>query len=142
MNDFIEINDFPNYLINKEGVVYSKISCKIMKPSLMKTGYVKYALRVEEGVKYPFIHRLLALQFIDNPNNFDEIDHIDKNRQNNCLDNLRWVDRQNNAHNRIKRGRIFLQDNLWIGRIQIENKKYQKKSIDKKIVEDWLEQYK
>jgi hypothetical protein len=41
---------------------------------------------------------LLALQYIPNPENLPEVDHFDKNRLNNDLANLRWVDKitQNN----------------------------------------------
>lgn len=37
------------------------------------------------------IHRLVAEYFIPNPNNYDEVDHIDRNKQNNHISNLRWV---------------------------------------------------
>jgi hypothetical protein len=45
-------------------------------------------------------HRIIAQQFIPNPNNLPEIDHIDRNRQNNHLENLRWVSRRENCKNR------------------------------------------
>ena len=43
-------------------------------------------------------HRQLAIQYIENPDNLPEIDHIDRNRRNNDLSNLRWADKtiQNN----------------------------------------------
>jgi hypothetical protein len=46
------------------------------------------------------IHRLIAIAFIPNPNNFPEIDHIDRNSLNNSLVNLRWVSKTQNGYNR------------------------------------------
>lgn len=45
------------------------------------------------------IHRLLALYFIPNPNNYNIVDHIDRNKTNNNLNNLRWVSTVENAKN-------------------------------------------
>lgn len=42
------------------------------------------------------IHQLVAETFIPNPNNYTEIDHIDRNKQNNCKDNLKWTTRFEN----------------------------------------------
>jgi hypothetical protein len=47
-----------------------------------------------------YIHRLLALQYIDNPDNLPEVDHIDRNKHNNSIENLRWVSRLTNARNK------------------------------------------
>jgi hypothetical protein len=46
-----------------------------------------------------FIHRLVAIHFIDNPNNYNQINHKDGNKLNNNVDNLEWVScRQNIVH--------------------------------------------
>lgn len=43
-----------------------------------------------------YVHRLVAQAFIPNPGNLEQVDHIDNNRQNNFLENLRWIDRKTN----------------------------------------------
>lgn len=47
------------------------------------------------------IHRLVAIAFIPNPNNFPEIDHIDRNGLNNSKENLRWCNRLLNMQNTL-----------------------------------------
>ena len=49
--------------------------------------------------KQYYVHRLLALAFIDNPRNCPVVDHIDMNTKNNTLSNLRWATKSENAYN-------------------------------------------
>jgi hypothetical protein len=50
------------------------------------------------------VHRVVAITFLDNPNNLLEINHIDHNKHNNCLDNLEWVSRgENIKHSYVHR---------------------------------------
>ncbi len=46
-------------------------------------------------IKY-YTHRLVAETLVKNPNNYSEIDHIDRDKKNNCVDNLVWVSRHQN----------------------------------------------
>lgn len=46
-------------------------------------------------IKY-YTHRLIAETFIPNPNNYKEIDHIDRNKKNNSVTNLKWTTRFEN----------------------------------------------
>ena len=72
---------------------------RILKPSLDKrTGYVRVTLN---GKTYRY-HRVLAKHFIPNPENLQEVDHADRNKANNALENLRWVNRSENLSNRSK----------------------------------------
>ena len=61
---------------------------------------VNISLRDDSGkfvkqVRYS-VHKLVAETFISNPNNYTEVDHIDRNKQNNKVSNLRWVTHQEN----------------------------------------------
>ena len=47
--------------------------------------------------KIHLIHRLVAKVFIPNPQNLPEVDHIDNNKRNNTVDNLRWISRSENC---------------------------------------------
>ena len=62
----------------------------------MSNGY--YQVRLN-GVKY-YKHRLIANQFIPNPNNLPCVDHINHNRNDNHISNLRWVSSSENNKNK------------------------------------------
>lgn len=72
---------------------------KIMSPELMKKGYLRASL-LKDGIRERImVHRLVATHFIDNPNNKPFVDHIDGNKTNNRVENLRWVTNQENCNN-------------------------------------------
>ena len=101
------IKGFDDYEIDREGNVWSKKRKKFMKPHLINTGYLRFELW-EKGKRIRiYLHRLLALQFIDNPDNLACVDHIDRNRQNNSLDNLRWSTHSQNNRNKDCKGYYF-----------------------------------
>ena len=86
----ISINIYP-YIIRRKSnhyvvsVIYEKL-----------TGYERIIL---DGKKH-FLHRIIAEQFIPNPNNFKEVDHINHDKSDNRLQNLRWVSRSTNDKNK------------------------------------------
>ena len=70
-----------------------------MKPVLGSSGYYTNTLLNDEGKKKMVcIHRLVAMQFIPNPNNVEVVHHIDENRLNNDVLNLQWVTRKQNSN--------------------------------------------
>lgn len=71
---------------------------KILKGVKDKDDYLKVILYKEGKVKTHKIHRLVASAFLPNPDNLLEINHIDENKQNNCLDNLEFCDRSYNIN--------------------------------------------
>ena len=94
----MEIQDFPNYLIFRNGSVLSK-GChangkppKFLKPMKnKKTGYMYVNLRNNPKRKMSQVHRLVAIHYIPNPENKPQVDHIDEDITNNRLENLRWA---------------------------------------------------
>ncbi len=79
---------------------------KILKPLKDKGGYLFVSLYKSGKVKLFKIHRLVAQAFIDNPKNKPCINHIDCDRQNNCVNNLEWVTQKENIQYAYKLERI------------------------------------
>lgn len=71
----------------------------IISPTTKKVGYQKVCLFKEGKRKYVDVHRLVAISFIPNPECKPMVDHIDRNRQNNSVSNLRWCTLSENMHN-------------------------------------------
>lgn len=78
-----------------------------------KWDYLKVKLFLYWEGKNFYIHRLVASAFISNENHLKEVNHIDWNKTNNCLDNLEWCTRSENemhAHEIwLKKGREIIQ---------------------------------
>ena len=98
--DCVEVNGFENYEIHENGKVFNKITKKERKPYVDSDGYIRIKLW-NKGTKKDFsIHRLLALHYLDNPNDYAEVDHINRIKDDNRLENLRWANRSMNLLNR------------------------------------------
>lgn len=76
--------------INAKNGSLRTIKGKLLKAKIDKDGYLLIGLTKDNIQKYFRIHRLVALTFIDNPNNLPLVNHIDENKQNNAVDNLEW----------------------------------------------------
>lgn len=88
-----------HYEISKDGKVYSPYTKKYLKLRKDKDGYFDVALIYnKEGKRQPFrVHRLVALKYIENPNNLSVVNHKDLNKQNNSVENLEWCDVKRNT---------------------------------------------
>tara|TARA_R100001594_G_C3949568_1_gene242692 strand:- start:215 stop:688 length:474 start_codon:yes stop_codon:yes gene_type:complete len=95
----MEIQGFPKYLIYQDGRVQNKKHQNFLK-HYINTGYPTVNLRRDNKTFPSRIHRLIGIHYIPNPNNYPIIDHIDRNKQNNNIDNLRWVTHSINLQNK------------------------------------------
>lgn len=100
------------YQINKRGEIFSLLTNKKRKLFKDKKGYSGLTFRKNgEGKRYR-IHRLLAIQFISNPEDKPFINHIDGNPSNNALKNLEWSTQKENTRDGFKRGSFKKRDKL------------------------------
>ena len=96
----MDVPNFPDYLIFRNGSILSKKSRKFLKQNTINTnGYKIVSLHKDRKQYCKSIHRLLGLAFLPNPENKRCIDHIDRNKLNNKLCNLRWASHSENNYN-------------------------------------------
>lgn len=101
----IPIQGYPNYLISNYGRVYTKNYHRLMRLALRKKGYLKAQMTSNDVQRAYFIHRLVALAFIPNPNNYPQVNHIDSNPANNHVSNLEWCTNKMNSDHCSQMGR-------------------------------------
>lgn len=103
-NDFLQqeskiIPNYPNYSATKSGKIFSNKTKKYIKGQINNEGYIRLGLYGTNGEKKFLVHRLIAETFIPNPQNKPQVNHIDSNKSNNCVENLEWItNRENREH--------------------------------------------
>lgn len=98
MEVFKDIKSNPDYQISNEGRVWSKKSNRYMKLQKDACGYLRVQLYMGNGKgRTEKVHRLVAIAFIDNPDNLPEVNHINHQRDDNRVENLEWVTHKENS---------------------------------------------
>lgn len=82
--------------------VIKPIKEKIIALRKQNGGYLIANLSVGGKRKECTVHRLVAKAFISNPNNLEEVNHIDGNKENNSVENLEWCNRSDNLKHRAR----------------------------------------
>lgn len=91
-----EIIDFPNYKISNLGRVIV-IKTGLYKKFRLYNGYYYVNLSNKTKNVCNIVHRLVAIHFIPNPENKPQVNHKDRNKLNNCIENLEWVSQSENS---------------------------------------------
>ena len=133
---FKTINGYETlYEISNLGRVKNLTSGKILKNTLIKVHREYYVIQLRNKKSMKKIHVLIAQAFIPNPKNKPKVDHIDRDRTNNNIDNLRWVTMSESAMNSSKSinntsgysGVSFNKNrNKWEAELKIYGKSYYK----------------
>jgi hypothetical protein len=108
---WIDIKDYEGlYQISNYGNIkaypnsHTHLKEIMLKPTINSSGYLKVELYKNHSSKVFYVHRLVALSFISNPENKPQVNHIDGNKTNNKCDNLEWVTISENQKHAINKG--------------------------------------
>ena len=95
--DYEISTDYP-YVIKK------RANGRIVSEYIEHDGYVRLSLSEQVNGKTVqrkyYKHKLIAKQFIENPNDYDYVDHINRNKLDYRVENLRWCSASDNSKNR------------------------------------------
>ena len=97
-----QINGFTRYKISNHGDILNVKTNRILKTYKDTSGYIRVDIQEKiNGVikeRKSSLHRLLAENFIRNPNNYKCVNHIDGNKTNFDLCNLEWCTQKQNIY--------------------------------------------
>lgn len=79
---------------------------RILKFGKNTNGYLNVSLCKEGKKKWLLVHRLVAFHFLPNPNNYQDVNHKDENKTNNCVNNLEWCSREYNCNYGTRNERV------------------------------------
>ena len=125
------ISEFPNYQVSNIGRVRNSITGRINNLYSNKVGYIFVTFRKNKRGFSCFVHRLVATAFIENPLRKPCVDHINRSKNDNTINNLRWSTRSENQANIGKRSNTsssFIgvvwdkQNKKWRARININKR--------------------
>lgn len=90
-------------VIDKNGKA-KKVKGVIRRLKKNNRGYILVTVKSKGKECTCLIHRLVAMAFLENPNNLPEVNHIDNNKENNSLENLEWITSKDNHNHAISKG--------------------------------------
>lgn len=85
-----------NHPISKNGK--KMLNGRILSLCKCGSGYLMASFSLDGKRKFEMVHRIVAKAFLPNPDNLPEINHIDEDKTNNCVDNLEWCTSKYNAN--------------------------------------------
>ena len=132
LEHWASIDGYLNYQVSWFGRVLNTKTGRILKPGANNSGYLFVILSKNGKVKIHYIHKLVAREWVPNPEEKRCVDHRDGDRTNNHFENLRCATHSENNRNTSKRANatsayygvcFHKKANKWNAQIQIEGKR-------------------
>jgi len=117
------LEDPKNYEVSNCGRIRNKNTRHILKNNKTKNGYLKVTFGYGRHTDF-LVHRIVANAFIENPNFYRCINHIDENKANNNIENLEWCTHKYN-------------NNYGIGSLKRNSKVVQIDSVTNERIKEW-----
>ena len=94
-----KLKNYSHYRIYKDGKIYSEFVNRFITSTEDSCGYLQNTIVDDFGNRKTIkTHRLVAMAFLPNPNNYTDVNHKDFNRKNNKVENLEWCTELYNVH--------------------------------------------
>ena len=92
----------PRIMVSNKGnvVSYKRGVCRPLKVWHNNRGYQQ----VGASASPQLVHRMVAETWLDNPNHYEQVNHIDGDKDNNRVENLEWVTRSENLRHAFRTG--------------------------------------
>jgi hypothetical protein len=100
LSNIYGLEQFDNFEMNQQGVLRNFKTNRIIEGSISNNNYVVFNLNQDGLRKTVLKHRLIAELFVWNPDGKSCVDHQDRNKLNNEIENLRWCSASENNRNR------------------------------------------
>lgn len=93
------VSGWPRYEVERDGTIRNILTGRELKQTKTPTGYPTVELFGDNGRhKRLTVHRLVAIAYVPNPNNYPCVNHKDESRDNNNADNLEWCTHKYNSN--------------------------------------------
>lgn len=143
--NWVELKDFPGYFVNRQGEVKGRQGT-ILKPSKNNKGYPFVNLCKDGKPKCKTVHRIIASTYLTAVDGKPEVNHINRNKEDNRVENLEWTDRKGNLANRVLKENRYGVKGLswddsrqrWVAQRMIEGQKFQQRFKNRIDAEEWL----
>lgn len=134
------IEDAPNYEVSNLGNVRHKKKKVNRKPQDNGHGYKIFATKINGKHKNFYIHRCVAKAFLDNPDNLPEVDHINSDRADNRVENLRWCTTKENANfepHKLNLSRALIENGSQAGVNNPRAMRILQYDLDENFIREW-----
>ncbi|MGL1886285.1 MAG: HNH endonuclease [Reichenbachiella sp.] len=92
------IEDYPNYMVTREGEVINTNTSRVLKQEENSCRYLRVTVCKNNKPKRFFVHRLVAIAYVPNPDGLPQVNHLDGDKQNNNVENLEWCTQSINQY--------------------------------------------